>query len=65
VPTTWVPYIRVASVADTVAHASAAGARIMMQPTQMHGTTMAIIVDPTGAPFAVAEWVARTREAAQ
>jgi predicted enzyme related to lactoylglutathione lyase len=63
VPTTWVPYIRVASVSDTVARASAAGARVAMQPVQMHGTTMAILVDPTGAPFAVAEWTAGPREA--
>ena len=32
-PTTWVPYLRVKSVADTVASASAAGATIVMQPT--------------------------------
>jgi hypothetical protein len=63
VPTTWVPYIRVNSVTDTVARASAAGARVLAQPAGMHGTTMAILVDPTGAPFAVAEWAARAREA--
>ena len=63
VPTTWVPYIRVKSVADTVARAAAAGARVMMQPRQLHGTSVAILADPTGAPFAVAEWAARAREA--
>jgi predicted enzyme related to lactoylglutathione lyase len=62
-PTTWVPYLRVKSVADTVASASAAGAKIVMQPTRMHGTTVAIIVDPTGAPVAVAEWPATSKEA--
>jgi hypothetical protein len=63
VPTTWLPYIRVRNVAETVAAATAAGGRIMMQPRQMHGTSMAILVDPTGAPFAVAEWTGRAREA--
>jgi len=63
VPTTWVPYIRVASVTDTVVRASATGAKVLMQPTRMHGTSVAILVDPTGAPFAVAEWAARAREA--
>jgi uncharacterized protein len=62
-PTTWVPYLRVKSVADTVASASAAGAKIVMQPTQMHGTSIAIIVDPTGAPVALAEWPATGKEA--
>jgi hypothetical protein len=62
-PTTWVPYLRVKSVADTVARASAAGARIVMQPTRMHGTAVAVIVDPTGAPVAVAEWPATGKEA--
>ena len=62
-PTTWVPYLRVKSVADTVSSASAAGAKIVMQPTQMHGTAVAIIVDPTGAPVALAEWPATSKEA--
>ncbi len=65
VPTTWLPYIRVKSVADTVARASEAGGKIVMQPTQMHGTSMAVILDPTGAPFAVAEWPAVAGEAAR
>ena len=34
-----------------------------MQPTPMHGTTMAVIVDPTGAPVALAEWPASGKEA--
>jgi hypothetical protein len=63
VATTWVPYIRVASVTETVAKASSAGGRIIMQPAHRHGTMMAIIVDPTGAPFAVAEWAGRRGEA--
>jgi hypothetical protein len=63
VPTTWVPYIRVGSVADTVTRATTAGAKILMQPAKVRGTSMAIIVDPTGAPFAVAEWSTRVGEA--
>jgi len=65
VPTTWLPYIRVKSVADTVARAGEAGGKVVMQPTRMHGTSMAVILDPTGAPFAVAEWPAVAREAAR
>jgi len=62
-PTAWVPYIRVKSVPETVASASAAGARVVMQPRELHGTPVAILVDPTGAVFAVAEWAGRAREA--
>jgi len=65
VPTTWLPYIRVKSVADTVARAGEAGGKIVMPPTHMHGTSIAVILDPTGAPFAVAEWAAVAREAAK
>ena len=62
VPTAWVPYIRVRSVADTVASASAAGARVLLQPTLAGNIPIAILVDPTGAPFGVAEWAGTARE---
>ncbi len=65
VPTTWLPYVRVKNVADTVARASAAGGKIYTPPTRMHGTSMAVIVDPTGAPFAVVEWPIVATEAAR
>lgn len=65
VPTTWLPYVRVKSVADTVARATEAGGKIYMQPTRLHGTSMAVIIDPTGAPFAVAEWPGVATEAAR
>jgi predicted enzyme related to lactoylglutathione lyase len=65
VPTTWLPYIRVKSVAETAARAAEAGGRIYMQPTKLHGTSMAVILDPTGAPFAVAEWPSVGTEAAR
>ena len=58
VPSTWVPYVRVANVADTVARARSAGGAIALEPMRAHETNVALIVDPTGAPFAVAEWSA-------
>jgi predicted enzyme related to lactoylglutathione lyase len=63
VPTTWLPYIRVRNVAETVAVATAAGASVKMQPRAVRGTSIAILVDPTGAPFAVAEWAGQAKEA--
>jgi uncharacterized protein len=65
VPTTWLPYVQVKSVGDTVARATAAGGKVVMQPTKMHGTTVAVMLDPTGAPIAVAEWPPVDQEARQ
>jgi predicted enzyme related to lactoylglutathione lyase len=49
-------------VAETVATASAAGAKVMLQPTRVGEIPIAILVDPTGAPFGVAEWAGTARE---
>jgi len=55
-PATWIPYVRVKNVDDTVARARAAGGTVAIEPMQGHGTRVALLIDPTGAPFAVAEW---------
>lgn len=54
--TAWIPYVRVRDVADTVSRARAAGAWVVIEPRDAHGTRAALLIDPTGAPFAVAEW---------
>jgi predicted enzyme related to lactoylglutathione lyase len=51
----WLPYVRVADVAATVAKATAAGGRVVVEPRPYSGAIVALIVDPTGAPFAVAQ----------
>lgn len=56
VASAWIPYVRVTNVAETVAKARAAGGRIVIEPTGARGTTVALLVDPTGAPLAIAEW---------
>jgi predicted enzyme related to lactoylglutathione lyase len=61
VQTAWLPYVRVQSVADAVARARAGGGRIVLEPTRAHGTNVALIQDPTGAPVAVAEWTPKDR----
>ncbi|HEX7374525.1 MAG TPA: VOC family protein [Steroidobacteraceae bacterium] len=55
-PTAWILYVRVKDVAATVAKAQAAGGRVVIEPMQARGTRVALLIDPTGAPFAVAEW---------
>lgn len=58
-PSVWLPYVRVADVAATVAKATAAGGRVVVEPRAYGGAMAAIIVDPTGAPFAVAQLAAQ------
>lgn len=55
-PTAWIPYVRVKSVDETAAKAKEAGGRVAIEPMQAHGTRVALLIDPTGAPLAVAEW---------
>lgn len=54
--TVWIPYVRVRNVMETVERALAAGARVVIAPTPHHRSRTAVLVDPSGAPFAVAEW---------
>ena len=43
-------------VDETVARAREAGGRVVIEPRDARGTRVALVIDPTGAPFAVAEW---------
>ena len=53
----WISYVRVSSVADTVARAAALGGRVLVASHPgRHGGPMAIIADPQGAPIGVLEW---------
>jgi predicted enzyme related to lactoylglutathione lyase len=61
--TAWLPYIRVASVAETIAKAEAAGARRVAGPFARGDATVAVLVDPVGAPVAIAQLAARSEDA--
>lgn len=52
----WIPYVRVADVPRTVARAEQGGARVIVAPRAHHRSQVAVLVDPLGAPFAVADW---------
>ena len=58
-PAAWIPYVRVSDVAKTVARAQEAGARVIVAPRPHHKSQVAVLVDPLGAPFAVAQWRAK------
>lgn len=50
----WVPYIRVSDVNETVAKAKSAGARVLIEPApEIRNGSVALLLDPTGAPLAV------------
>lgn len=51
----WLLYVRVADVDATVKKAVAAGATVAVTARAFHGAKVAVLIDPTGAPFAVAE----------
>jgi uncharacterized protein len=55
-PAAWIPYVRVADVAATLARARAEGARVIVEPRPHHRSQVAVLVDPLGAPFAIADW---------
>lgn len=54
---TWVPYIRVADPAAVAARVPELGGRVIVAPrvNVRHGT-IAVIVDPSGAPVALQKW---------
>lgn len=54
-PSVWLPYVRVTDVAATAAKASAAGGRVLVEPRPYGDALVALVLDPTGAPFAIAQ----------
>jgi predicted enzyme related to lactoylglutathione lyase len=55
-PTAWIPYVRVADLPAAVARAEANGARVVVAPQPHHLSQVAVLMDPLGAPFAMADW---------
>ena len=54
---TWLPYVRVKSVSETVSKAKQLGGTILIEPNPaVLGGGVAVIADPTGAAIGVMEW---------
>jgi len=53
----WLNFVRVVDAADSSAKAVALGGRVLV-PARLdrHGGKLAVLADPTGAPFGVMEW---------
>jgi uncharacterized protein len=57
VPSTWLPYVRVKNLQQTVASIVRAGGRIIVPPSpEVRNGKVAVFLDPLGAAVAVAEW---------
>jgi predicted enzyme related to lactoylglutathione lyase len=56
-PTTWLPYVRVKDLRQTVAGVEKAGGRVVIEPSpEIRGGKVAVFLDPLGAAVAAAEW---------
>ncbi|WBL41629.1 VOC family protein [Algoriphagus halophytocola] len=50
----WVPYLRVADLGETIAKATRAGGKVLIEPNpEIRNGNVALLMDPTGAPLAV------------
>jgi predicted enzyme related to lactoylglutathione lyase len=57
VPSTWLPYVRVKDLRQTVSAVEHAGGRIIVPPSpDIRNGKVALFLDPLGAAVAVAEW---------
>ncbi|MEJ2595615.1 MAG: VOC family protein [bacterium] len=53
----WMPYIKVKDVEETLKKAKAAGAYVMMEPNpSIRKGTVAVLIDPTGGQFTIQQW---------
>jgi predicted enzyme related to lactoylglutathione lyase len=53
----WLNFVRVADAAETAKKAAALGGRVLVEPrVDRHGGQLAVLADPSGAPFGVMEW---------
>jgi hypothetical protein len=53
----WLNFVRVTDAADTAKRAVEFGGRVLVEPRiDRHGGHLAVLADPSGAPFGVMEW---------
>jgi predicted enzyme related to lactoylglutathione lyase len=55
----WLNFVRVTNTAAAVAKVESLGGRVLVPPHEdRHGGQVAVVADPTGAPFGLLEWTA-------
>lgn len=56
-PSAWLPYVRVADLRQTLDRVRSAGGDVLIEPDpDIRAGRIAVIVDPQGAAFGIAEW---------
>ena len=60
----WLNFVRVVNTVDSVAKVKALGGQVLVAPhLDRHGGSIAVVADPSGAPFGLLEWTdADTKE---
>jgi predicted enzyme related to lactoylglutathione lyase len=54
---TWLPFVRVESVAGSVAEARGLGGAVLLEPKpELFEGRVAVVADPTGAAIGLLEW---------
>lgn len=54
---TWLPFVRVESIADAIAKAQALGGKVLVAPRQdLADGKVAVLADPTGAAIGILQW---------
>ncbi|WP_455204107.1 VOC family protein [Kaarinaea lacus] len=57
IPSNWLPYVRVQNLEQTLARITAAGGELLIAPSpEVRQGKVAIVADPLGAVFGVAQW---------
>ena len=53
----WLNFVRVTDASETAKKAVTLGGRVLVEPRiDRHGGHLAVLADPSGAPFGVMEW---------
>ena len=53
----WLNFVRVVNAKDAAAKVAALGGRVLVEPhSDRHGGMIAVVADPSGAPFGLFEW---------
>jgi predicted enzyme related to lactoylglutathione lyase len=63
---TWLPFVRVLNVGESVAKAKQLGGKVLIEPkTEFFNGKVAVVADPTGAAIGVMEWSAASVKGGQ
>jgi predicted enzyme related to lactoylglutathione lyase len=63
---TWLPFVRVQNVGESVAKAKQLGGKVLIEPDpEIFNGKVAVVADPTGAAIGLLEWSAELAKGGQ